>query len=426
MREDLLHFIWKNNKLRGKDLATDKGQPIEVYQHGTLNLFAGPDFFNAKLSIGGQLWAGNVEMHIKSSDWYVHGHETDLRYNNVILHVVWENDVEVFRKDGTRIPVLELRKIIDKEFLASYNALLSGTKKSFINCESQINQVDAFLVKNWQERLYIERLQDKSALLLELLNTSQNDWEKVLFCILLKNFGLNRNGDAFLALGKQLDFSIIRKIAPNLMQLEALLLGASGLLEGLETVHYYEKELVREYNFLKSKFQLDIKVTKPEFFGLRPPNFPTIRLVQLAQLYHQTQNIFSKIIANGVGVDTSIFKAVKASEYWNTHYNFGKESTSKRKTLSKAFIDLLVINTLIPVKFAYQKHVGKLQPEELLLQMRQITAEKNSISTNFKKLGVVVENALDSQSTIQLYHNYCEKNKCLQCAIGHQLLRRNS
>ncbi|NJB35934.1 DUF2851 family protein [Croceivirga sp. JEA036] len=426
MREDLLHFIWKNNKLRGKSLATEKGQPIEVYQSGTLNLFAGPDFFNAKLNIGGQVWAGNVEMHIKSSDWYIHGHEADLRYNNVILHVVWENDVEVFRKDGSSIPVLELKTIVDKEFLNSYNNLLRNTKKSFINCESQLLQIDSFIIKNWQERLYIERLQDKSALLFQLLEDSQNDWEKVLFCMLLKNFGLNRNGNAFLELGKAIDFSIIRKVAPNILQLEALLLGVSGLLDGLEGVHSYEKQLINEYNFLKIKFQLKSQVAKPEFFGLRPSNFPTIRLAQLAQLYHKTQNIFRKVITDGAGVDTSVFKEVAASDYWNTHYNFGKVSTHRRKKISKTFIDLLVINTLIPVKFAYQKHLGKLQPEVLIVQMRSLSSEKNTINTNYKNLGVPVENALDSQANLQLYHKYCVKNKCLQCALGHQLLRRNS
>lgn len=281
MREDLLYFIWKHNKLPTKQLCTGNGEAIAIKATGTQNRFAGPDFFNAKVEIGGQLWAGNVEMHLKSSDWYVHHHETDENYNNVILHVVWEDDIAVFRKDGSQIPTLEVQHYVSDQLLNGYQSLMDNSRTSFINCEKDLKEIDSFVVENWLHRLYIERLEYKSKLILKLLEASKNDWEAVLFMLLAKNFGSKVNGTYFLEQAKQLDFSIVRKTTNEPLQLEALLFGHFGLLNVDDCSDAYFLQLKNEYKYLVRKFGLVENESKPEFFGLWPLNFPTIRVSQL-------------------------------------------------------------------------------------------------------------------------------------------------
>ena len=426
MREDLLHFIWKYKKLSLEGLITEKKEPIDILEVGTHNHLAGPDFFNAKIKIGSQLWAGNVEIHLKSSDWYVHGHEKDSNYNNVILHVVWEDDGSVFRSDGSEIPTLELKNYISTKLLSSYRKLFDKRLVTFINCEKDIAKVDAFLVKNWLERLYFDRLERKSEFIFNLLEVSNNDWERVLFTLLLKNFGLKVNGDSFLSLSSALDFSVVRKLRVDTLQLESVLYGMVHLLEDSAVVDEYYLQLRKEYDHFKNKFDLkEDSVLKPEFFKLRPANFPTIRLSQLANLYSERQNLFSKVIsATSLDELYRIFK-VAASPYWNDHFTFGKTSKKSIKDLTKKFIDLLIINAILPVKFCHARHLGKDANEEIINIISEIASEENSIIHNFKKYGVSIENAKDSQAILQLYNNYCTKNNCLQCAIGSSLLYGN-
>src|SRR5690606_38844315 len=245
-----------------------------------------PDFFNAQLRIGNQLWAGNVEIHIKSSDWFVHHHEMDNAYDSVILHVVYEHDTEIFRQDNTVIPTLELKNYISPELLGHYQKLISN-KSKWINCENDLASVSEFTIQNWLERLYIERLERKSEAVENLIKSSKNDWEAILYKMLAKNFGLKVNGEAFLSLANSIDFSIIRKSQSNQTSLEAVLFGQAKLLEQHVEESYY-LELMKEYQFLKQKFSLtNENVETIQFFRLRPPNFPTIRLSQLAFLYHE-------------------------------------------------------------------------------------------------------------------------------------------
>ena len=256
LKEDLLHFIWKYKKLQLEDLVTSKNEPVRIEEVGTHNHFAGPDFFNAKISVDNQLWAGNVEIHIKSSDWYVHNHEKDPNYDNVILHVVWEDDMEVFRNDNSEIPTLELKRFIAPGILKSYQNLFDKKNKSFINCESGIGQIDSFAMENWLERLYFERLERKSVEIETLLKQSKNDWEQVLFSSLVKNFGLKINGEAFQSLAQAIDFSIVRKLRNDSLQLESLFFGMSNLLDSKEIVDEYYLKLQNEFHFLKLKNQL--------------------------------------------------------------------------------------------------------------------------------------------------------------------------
>ena len=422
IKEDFLHHLWKYKLFSSSKLQTIQQETIVIVNSGMHNHNTGPDFFNARLKINNQLWAGNVEIHIKSSDWYVHGHENDPNYDSVVLHVVYEHDVEIHRKYNTVIPTLELKKYIDKEVLNNYKQLFASNQK-WVNCEKDIVNIDKFIMSNWLERLYIERLEQKSELINNLLIESKNDWEAVLFKLLAKNFGLKVNGDAFFSLACQLDFSILRKEQHNLFSLEALLFGQANLLvESIEDSHYLK--LQKEYEYLKTKYKLPISFGTPfQFFRLRPNNFPTIRLAQFSALYHQQQNLFSKLIE--ITEITDYYKLFEFSmtDYWKTHYSFTSISKKSEKKLTKSFIDLLLINTFIPLKFMYLKSIGKLNETEVLELIKQLKSEKNTIMDKFHKLNILSNNALESQALLQLKNNYCLEQKCLQCAIGNTLLQ---
>jgi len=425
MQEDFLHYVWQHKKMSLKSLKTIAQEPITLKAVGLANVNSGPDFFNAQLSIGTQMWAGNVEIHVKSSDWYVHHHETDAAYDNVILHVVWEHNMEIYRKDNTPIPTLELKNYVLPHTYKNYTTLLNQ-KQYWIPCEPNMKEVEEFTVNHWLERLYLERLEGKYKAIETQLVESKQNWEAVLFWQLAKNFGLKVNGDAFLSIAKSIDFSVIRKSQHEAHQMEALFFGQAGLLE-TEAQDIYVSELKNSYEFLKIKFSISNNGVLPvQFFRLRPPNFPTIRLAQLAALYSRSLNLFSNIIeAQSLDQLHAIFEGT-TSKFWDTHYNFEKTSKSTPKTLTKSFMNLLIINTIIPIKFAYNKFNRQSNQEDVVAIMRKIPMEHNSIVDKFHTLYTFGKTALDSQALIQLKQNYCSKNKCLQCAIGSALLNRNS
>tara|TARA_R110002111_G_scaffold25789_1_gene56235 strand:+ start:2397 stop:3674 length:1278 start_codon:yes stop_codon:yes gene_type:complete len=421
MQEDFLHYIWKHRAFHSLLLKTTKDETISISNLGQHNHNAGPDFFNAQLSIADQLWAGNVEIHIKSSDWYIHNHEIDKAYDNVILHVVWEHDTEIFRKDNSEIPTLELKHYVDKNLIYKYEKLMQS--KSWINCESSFLEVDDFLLNNWLERLYIERLERKSETIEQLLQDSNSDWEAVLFKMLLKNFGLKVNGESFFSLANSIDFSIIRKLQNDVLDLEALLFGQSGLLVDENIEDRYFIDLKNRYGFLKQKFKLENQGVLPlQFFRLRPPNFPTIRLSQFANLYSLEQNLFSKVMQFNTRDEFYSFFNKGVTTFWTSHYTFAKTSKVFKKVLTKSFIDLLIINTLIPLKFSYAKSQGKTIDDNVFKLIKEIKIENNSIVSKFLDLKVIENNALSSQALLQLKQDYCDKNKCLQCAIGNSLI----
>lgn len=421
MGENFLHYLWKHKKFDVLKIMTVEHDLIELISVGQHNLNSGPDFFNSKLRIGNQLWAGNVEIHIKSSDWFVHNHEIDKAYDTVILHVVWEYDTDVFRKDNSKIPTLVLKDFVDENAILRYKALFNKSEK-WINCETDFCNSDDFIINNWLERLYIERLEEKATFIEGLLKQSNNDWEAVLFKLLVKNFGLKVNGEAFYSLGNSIDFSIVRKTQLDLNQLEALLFGQANLLnESIEDVFY--KKMQEDYKFLKQKYKLENEGVMPlQYFRLRPINFPTIRISQITMLYNLQQNLFSKCITFKLLDDFySIFK-VGTTEYWNSHYTFGKSSKLTKKTVSKSFIDLLLINTIIPLKYSYAKYNGQGNHNEILHLIQTIKSEKNSIVDKFQTLKPVSKSALQSQALLQLKNEYCDKSRCLKCAIGNSLL----
>jgi Protein of unknown function (DUF2851) len=422
MKEDFLHYIWKFKKFDISNLKTTNGESISILNSGQHTQLAGPDFFNAQIEIANQKWAGNVEIHIKSSHWYVHNHEKDDNYDSVILHVVWEHDTEIFRKNNTEIPVLVLKSLVLKEVLENYKTLMQP--KSWIFCEKQINKVNNFTISSWQERLFFERLERKSKPIQDLLITTNQDWEAVLFVLLAKNFGLNTNGEIFFKIATSIPFSIIRKESFEVENLEALIFGNSGLLDSEKEDVYY-KDLQFRFYYLLHKYQIEKTNFEPvQFFKHRPDNFPTIRLSQLANLYHKQQNLFSKIIAiTSIKKIYEIFD-ISVSEYWQTHYQFDKLSPKKRKSLSKSFVDLLIINTIVPIQFAYSKSLGKEISEDLIDILNQVAPENNSIIDKFNLFGIKSKNAFNTQSLLQLKNEYCNKSRCLDCAIGMELMKK--
>lgn len=421
MKEDFIHYIWLYKKFDFSSLTTQQGETVSIIHSGNYLQMAGPDFFNAQLIIGNQKWAGNIEIHLKSSDWYLHQHENDDNYNNVILHVVWEYDAPIFRKDNSEIPVLEIKKLVSTDELIKYQNLIAP--KSWIYCEKQIKEVNEFVLSNWLERLFLERLERKSQPIQELLNQTENDWEAVLFCMLAKNFGLNTNGDIFLKVAQSIPFSIIRKESLEVSYLEALLFGQAHLLPSNPEDHYI-KELQSWFDYLVLKYKIKPIVIEPvQFFKHRPDNFPTIRLAQLCMLYHVHRNLFSKImVAESV---VSIYKLfeISVSSYWKTHYTFEKTSPKKEKNLSKSFVDLLIINTVIPIKFAYSKSIGRDDSEQLIKWISQLVAEKNAIVDKFSDFGIESKNAFQTQALLQLKNEYCNHKKCMHCAIGLELIK---
>ncbi|HMB99886.1 MAG TPA: DUF2851 family protein [Flavobacteriaceae bacterium] len=424
MQEDFLHYIWKYKKFDTSNLKTIKGEAITLVSSGQHNLNSGPDFFNSQLKIDDQFWAGNVEIHVKSSDWFVHNHENDKVYDNVILHVVWEHDADVFRKDNSVIPTLVLKHYVSNNALSNYQKLFSKSQK-WINCENDFETVDDFVISNWLERLYFERLERKSLDIENLLKESTNNWEAVLFKMIFKNFGLKINGDSFLSIANSIDYSVLKKSQAKIESLEALFFGQAELLES-DIQDVYFLELQKEYRFLKQKFNLNsFGVVPLKFFRLRPPNFPTIRLSQLSRLYHSYQNLFARIVESQTKEDFYNLLMSETSEYWQTHYSFGKQTKKSKKRLTKQFVDLLLINTIIPIKFSFAKYQDKDINDEIIKLITEISSEKNSIVETFNSFKPISNSAMQSQALIQLKTKYCDKNRCLQCEIGNTLLNRN-
>lgn len=422
MKEDFLHYIWKYKKFDFTNLQTTTGQKVTILKSGEFTKQAGPDFFNAQIEIESQKWAGNIEVHVNASDWYLHNHQNDTAYHSVILHVVWQNDSEIFSANNEPLPVLELKNYVNQSQIENYNNLKQ--EKSWIYCENQIKSIPQFVYKNWQEKLFFNRLEQKSKPVFELLQHNQNNWEETFYILLAKNFGLNTNGELFYKMAQNIPFDIIRKENNEPENLEALFFGNCNLLNNSLEDNYYQN-LQKTWNYLQVKYKLEQNnFEKPQFFKLRPDNFPTIRLSQLAVLLNKNQNLFSKIIqANSIFEIETVLKG-STTNYWETHFTFDKISAKKIKSISKSFIHLLVINTIIPIKFAYSNFLGKDNSEDLMLLLESLPSEKNTVIDKFQQFGIASKNAFDSQTLLHLKKNYCTNSMCLQCGIGLELLKK--
>ena len=423
MREAVLHFIWQGQKFPLRDLVSTLGLTIKVINTGKLNSLSGPDFLFAKVCIDDQEWVGHVELHVKASDWYIHQHHKDAAYDNVILHVVWEADAVINRKDGSSIPTMALNQFISQDELDKFQNVFYAKKDRSLNCEGSIGSIGSEILNPWKDHLFQNRLKQKARLMKEWLQGTSQDWEQVFFMILLKSFGLNINGAAFLSLGEAIPFKAVRKNAIDPFLLESILFGMAGMLNRVDVSDPYYLELREAYNFLKVKFNLsDELFHKPEFFSLRPHNFPTIRLSQIANLYHRHSALFALVIeATSLESLRSLLQA-QAGPYWDTHFIFGKPTAPSPKKMSSHFTDLIILNSVLPIRLSYELHKGRSDINRLTSWAQEIKVENNKIVRLFQTHGVHASDAHGSQALLELYQRYCAKNKCLQCAIGKHLL----
>lgn len=421
MDELLLHFIWRYQSYTLNGLCTTKGDAIEVIDPGLYNTDSGPDFSNAKVRIGKTIWAGNVEMHIKSSDWFAHSHQTDGAYNNVILHVVADNDKPAITASGIEVQTLVVP--YPYELAQNHDTLIKGSE--WIPCASRLAQIDSLLVSSTIDRMQVERLEAKSQRVFDIVSQCNGSWEEAFYRDLCRSLGLKANAFPFQLLAQSLPLKILAKHKNSAFQIEALLFGQSGLLENRKSDEY-ATALKNEYSYLKSKFNLTpIKPSQWKFMRLRPISFPTVRIALLAMLIHKSSGLFSKLMETENIDQITKLLSVEASDYWTNHYLFGEVSKPLKKRLGDESIRLITINTVVPFMFSYGRSRAKANLETKALNLlQQMPPEKNSIVENFKKLGVNPISAFDTQALIHLKSNYCDARKCIYCPIGIRLLQK--
>lgn len=422
--EDFLHYVWKFRLFDHAKLQTDDGEELEVFSAGMHNTDSGPDFHNARIRIGETVWAGNVEVHLSASDWQKHGHTTDNAYENVILHVVYQNDEPLTLPNGRKVPTLQLKDRIPAELYNRYHQMVFG-QQSIIPCENSIAGIDKLIMNNWLTRVLIERLETRSKAVIDRLNLYRGDWEETFYQFLAANFGFKTNALPFELLAKSLPQLILAKHKNNPMQIEALIFGQAGFLEG-ELQDEYPLKLKEEYSFLRKKYNLKpIENHLWKFMRLRPQNFPTVRLAQFAALIVQSNHLFSKILEiKDINALRALFTDVKVNEYWDNHYRFNVASKPSAKTLGASSIDILLINTLALFLFSYGKqHQQQYYISRSLKLLENLPAEQNNITEDFITLGVKINNAFESQALLELKNNYCNYKKCLQCGVGNKILK---
>ncbi len=421
MKEEFLHYIWKYNLYTNSVLETTNKERIVILNPGMHNYDSGPDFFNAKIKINDTIWVGNVEIHINSSDWHKHNHHKDEAYDNVILQVVYKHDKDIARTNGEIIPSFEIT--FDPNLLTNYESLIC--RETWIPCHDNVKQVDSFTIYNWLDALAIERLEEKSERINQLLELTHHSWEESFYILIARNFGFKLNSEPFEQLAKSLPLNCLAKHKDNLFQIEALLFGQAGFLDDDSGDTYYE-DLNKEYLYLKKKFNLkSIDKHLWKFLRSRPVNFPTIRIAQFAKLIYNSSSLFSKILEAQEIKDYYHLFGVEIADYWENHYLFNKESIHKSKNLGKSAIDILLINTVIPFIFYYGKSKGLYDVQERAIALLEnIKAEKNRMISRWIGLGIIPKNAFETQALIHLKNRYCNHKKCLYCQIGNSIIRK--
>ncbi len=423
MHEELLHYIWQYKYLLNHKLFTTKGEPVQVIMPGQLNRDAGPDFFNARICLNNTLWAGNIEIHLKSSDWKKHKHQHDRAYDNVILHVVLHHDEPIFNRDQQEIPTLELKTLLPPKMMKKYSYLKESQNE--IPCESIFRLPEPFITENWFERLSVERLEQKYEHIQKLLLETNNNWEEVFYHLLAKYFGQKTNELPFELLAKQLPFLILNRNKNNLLQTQALVLGIAGMLQP-KFEDEYLNTLQKEFNFLKNKYQLKpIEKMVWKYGRTRPANFPGIRLLQFAQIIHQSSNLWSQILkANSLEEVSTLFE-IKSMQLIRMGVLNGKSDSRQLSTFQTGpdFVNTILINVVIPLLFAYGKWD---QNERCITQslhwLNQLKPEGNRITKKWEKNGIKPKNAKQSQALIALNNYYCIRHQCLRCAFGMNIL----
>jgi hypothetical protein len=425
MSELFLHYVWQCQYFARTDLRTTTGDEVIIFHPGYKNPNAGPDFPQARVRLDGMEWIGSVEIHILASGWIDHRHDLDPAYDNVVLHVVWRNDRPVLRSDGSAMPTLELEGRIDEALIANYKKLVNSPW--LIPCVDQFSDVPSITKLDMLEKATATRLEGKTDTILSMLKANDNDWEETCFQLLARNFGFKVNAEPFLMLARTVPFKVLLKHADKVSQLEALLFGQAGFLEDVKGNEDYVNRLLMEYALLGNKYQIvKSKLNKSQwrFLRLRPANFPTIRLAQLCTLVHEQRNLFSKLIGATSSKTLVEILSIQQSPYWQTHYHFGRKGKSEMPSMGRESIDMIIINTVVPLMMAYGKQRDDQDMMDRALNMLQeIPPESNAIMRQWKTIGMSAQTAFDSQGLIELHDHFCMKHRCLDCSIGAYLLR---
>lgn len=421
--EKLMQYVWKHRLWRSEDMVTNTGKKVRVVDPGLLNTDAGPDFFNAKIEIDGRMWVGNVEMHYRATDWKRHHHDSDKAYDSVILHVVAKDDAPVRRTNGELIPQLVLE--VSPQFNADYASLVGATIE--VPCAEKIKQVPHLTIVEWVEGLAFERLHGKVERIHQLLDSFNGSWEDVCYVTLARNFGFGINNDAFERLARRTPLRLLGKHSDSVLQIEALLFGQAGMLDAQKPgMDSYYNQLCTEYAFLSNKFQLTpMEKESWKLFRIRPQNFPYRRIAMLAQFIEGGFRMMNRILeAEGEKEMRALFE-VELSGYWTKHYTFGKPNERATATLSRSSIDIILINTVAPLLYAYGELTGNYEMTDKAIKLLEdLRAESNSIVSHFVAYGIDCPDALTSQALVQLKRKYCDARKCIYCKIGHHLLSK--
>lgn len=421
--EKLMQYVWKHRLWRSEDMVTNTGKKVRVVDPGLLNTDAGPDFFNAKIEIDGHMWVGNVEMHYRATDWKRHHHDSDKAYDSVILHVVAKDDASVRRTNGELIPQLVLE--VSPQFNADYASLVGATIE--VPCATKIKQVPHLTIVEWVEGLAFERLHGKVERIHQLLDSFNGSWEDVCYVTLARNFGFGINNDAFERLARRTPLRLLGKHSDSVLQIEALLFGQAGMLDAQKPgMDSYYNQLCTEYAFLSNKFQLTpMEKESWKLFRIRPQNFPYRRIAMLAKFIEGGFRMMNRILeAEGEKEMRALFE-VELSGYWTKHYTFGKPNERATATLSRSSIDIILINTVAPLLYAYGELMGNYEMTDKAIKLLEdLRAESNSIVSHFVAYGIDCPDALTSQALVQLKREYCDARKCIYCKIGHHLLSK--
>ncbi len=421
MTEDFIHYLWKYKKVNIHNLKTIQGEKVEMIRFGMHNSDSGPDFSNAQVRIEGQLWAGNIEIHLLNSDWRKHKHQKDGAYRNVILHVVYEYDTEiVFFDNGPTIPCIELKGRIDEKLYWKYEGLLNSNGP--IVCYNQAKLIDPFIKESMLQRLMVERMELKTNELSNLLELRKGDWNSVFYEWLFRGFGLKVNSDPMRILAMQLSATIVYRHRNSLEDIEALLFGVAGMLE--KPKDEYSKKLKSIFQHLKRKYDLSILDSKIwKFSRMRPNSFPSLRIAQLAAFLFQNGAIFTDFLEEKDSKKLAQTFQIEVSDYWKSHFRFGVSSTERSGNIGIEFSQTLILNVIIPILFLYGKEKGKEEFQQRAFDLlEQMKFEKNQITQIYEALNFPNESAFHSQALIQLNQFYCKPKKCLNCKLGTHLM----
>lgn len=423
MNEAFLQYVWRHKLLQGGEFMSTDGHTLRIVRQGELNNDAGPDFFNARVAIDGVEWVGNIEVHVRTSDWNAHHHSQDKAYNNIVLHVVYEHDTDILLQNGKRPVTLELKPYIDPKLIERYDSLMQADDD--IPCADRLGEMPGFILDGWLDRLTAERIESKAEVVRRLLGESHGGWEQTCYWLLARYFGGRVNALAFELLAKATDQRLLARWKDDPQRLEALLMGQAGLLEGYFEDDY-PRQLQADYEAIRTGAGLrPIDAYLWKFYRIRPSSFPTIRISQFANLVATSSNLFSTLLDMTDAAQIAALFNQPAAEYWCSHYRFDQPSPSHPKAVGRAQAEMLVINAWVPLLFVYGTVHGQQQYKDQAIDLlQQLKAENNNIIRRWKNVGISADTAARSQALLQLHNSYCLNHRCLDCTIGYNLIKR--